>query len=149
MSAQERSRAEDAIDDLCRVLAVLDPSNEEHAAARAAVLRTATWIMGGDQAVEVAQAVIAAEVPPVAIPPFQVESEVYQNGLQRWLAEGKEGQYVAIVNDNIIGFFEDAADAWCAGYRLFPNVGDGVFVHQVLEHEPVLRLPFIVVPLWV
>ncbi len=76
---------------------------------------------------------------------LKTEYEFYQKIKAQLLAEGREGKFVLIKDNSIIGFFEDAKEAYEAGVKKF---GTGLFlVQKVLKEEPVETIQQFHVPL--
>lgn len=50
---------------------------------------------------------------------FEKELSVYEHHRQAWLAEDREGQFVVIKGDEILGFYDDLEDAYSAGAKKF------------------------------
>jgi hypothetical protein len=75
---------------------------------------------------------------PAAAPnsPLAREWDLYRREVGRLIAEGHEGQWVLMKNEQIVGMYLAKQDAKAAGYRLFP--GQGFLVHQIQEREPLL-----------
>jgi hypothetical protein len=81
------------------------------------------------------------ELPP-AEPgsPLAAEWETYRREIGRLLGEGREGQFVLIKGEEIIGVFDTWDEARRIGlekYLMQPHM-----VHPVLAQEPVIRGPF-------
>ena len=71
--------------------------------------------------------------------PLATESSYYRREVGRLLAEGHEGQWILIRGEKIIGIWNTRAEAFAVAdkrYALEP-----AFVKQILEWEPLLRLP--------
>ena len=67
------------------------------------------------------------------------ESNFYRREVGRLLAEGHEGRWVLIKGEEIIGIWDtEKAAATVADERFFRQ---DVFVKQILEWEPLIRLP--------
>ncbi|MEQ1504617.1 MAG: hypothetical protein ABMB14_20425 [Myxococcota bacterium] len=72
---------------------------------------------------------------------FAVELDKYDELLPRLLAD-HEGEYVAIVGDEVFGPFAAPGDAWRAG---FERQRDGaVFVRQVASGPRVVSMPVLI-----
>jgi len=65
------------------------------------------------------------------------EWTTYRREAEQLLAEGKEGQYVLIKGEEIVGMWETHEDAMAEGYDRFGY--QPFLVHQLREREPVLR----------
>jgi hypothetical protein len=79
------------------------------------------------------------DLPPSS--PIYRESQIYRREMPRWLAEGREGKFVLIKGDEVIGLFEKEEDALAVGrekYLLGPFL-----VQQIRSREPVIRLPWL------
>jgi hypothetical protein len=61
--------------------------------------------------------------------------------MPRWLAEGKEGRFVLIKGDEIIGFWDTHRAAMDVGRERFGMVP--LFVSEILEWEPVYRQRYV------
>lgn len=72
---------------------------------------------------------------------FHREWNAYLKELPRLLAEGRAGQFVLILDEEVIDFFPTFAEAVTTGRQRF---GMRPFlVQQVREREPVLRLKWV------
>jgi hypothetical protein len=69
--------------------------------------------------------------------PLYREWNTYRREVGRLLAEGGEGRYVLIKEEQVIGLWETHDAAMSAGYQRFP--GQPFLVHPVQEREPVWR----------
>jgi len=79
------------------------------------------------------------DLPPDS--PIYREFQTYRRELPQWLAEGREGKFVLIKGEEVIGLFEKEADALAVGrerYLLGPFL-----VQQIRSREPVIRLPWL------
>ena len=76
---------------------------------------------------------------PEGTGPLAAESNCYRREVGRLLAEGQEGRWVLIKGDQIIGIWNTREEAFAvASNRFFRQA---VLVKQILEWEPLLRLP--------
>jgi hypothetical protein len=71
---------------------------------------------------------------------FEKEWGLYLRELPRWLAEGKEGRFVLIKGEEVIGFWDTKWAASDAGLQRFGLVP--LFVSEIREWEPVYRQRF-------
>jgi hypothetical protein len=72
--------------------------------------------------------------------PIATESNFYRRAVGRLLAEGHENRWALIKGEEIIGIWDTREEAFAVAserYLLQP-----VLVQQILENEPVLRLPY-------
>jgi hypothetical protein len=76
---------------------------------------------------------------PEATPgsPLYREWNTYRREVGRLVAEGSEGRYVLIKDEQIVGLWDTHDAAMTAGYQRFP--GQAFLVHQIQERERVLR----------
>jgi hypothetical protein len=68
--------------------------------------------------------------------PLFVEWDTYRREVARLLAEGREGQFVLIKGQQLVGLFASEQEALGQGYQTFP--GQAFLVHQVCQREPLL-----------
>src|SRR5262249_36068817 len=71
--------------------------------------------------------------------PLATENNVYRREIGRLLAEGHEAKWVLIKGEEIIGIYNTRAEAYSVADSRFAL--QPVFVKQILEWEPLLRLP--------
>jgi hypothetical protein len=78
------------------------------------------------------------ELPPAA-PGSQLaaEWETYRREVARLIAEGHEGKWVLIKQDDIIGIFPDQGTAVQEGYLQFQR--DGFLIHKIQQYERLRR----------
>jgi hypothetical protein len=69
--------------------------------------------------------------------PLFVEWDTYRREVGRLLTDGKEGQFVLIKGQQVVGLYATEREALDHGYRMFPC--QAFLVHQVQKREPVLR----------
>ena len=70
--------------------------------------------------------------------PGSVEWNFYRREVGRLLAEGHEGRWVLIKDEQVVGVWDTREDAFAvASERYF---GQPCLVHQVLSAEPLLRV---------
>jgi len=50
---------------------------------------------------------------------FQTEQNTYNSNLEKWIADGKMGQYVLIKGTEVVGIFKDSRDAFSTGLSRF------------------------------
>ena len=67
-----------------------------------------------------------------------VEQETYRERVPELLAAGHTGRHVLIKGDQVIGVWDNRAEALSEGYRRFPF--QPIMVRAVLEYEPLLRV---------
>jgi hypothetical protein len=67
------------------------------------------------------------------------ESNFYRREVGRLLAEGHAGRWVLIKGEQVVGIWDTRAEAFAAADERFPL--QPVLVRQVLEWEPLIRLP--------
>jgi hypothetical protein len=88
----------------------------------------------------------AAETPgipytdlPQASPdsPLFLEWDTYRREVGRLLAEGKEGRFVLIKGQQLVGVYATEREALDHGARMFPC--QAFLVHQLRAREPLLR----------
>jgi hypothetical protein len=72
---------------------------------------------------------------------FGAEVATFEAGLPRWLP-AERGRYVSIVGTEVLGFFDDAGDAWRAGLPRRPE--GNIFVREVLPGPQFVMLPMMV-----
>jgi hypothetical protein len=70
--------------------------------------------------------------------PLAREWNAYCRDIGRLLAEGRQGRFVLIKGDEIVGIFEDWAAARQAGLKQFPR--EPFFVHAIRAVEPHLYI---------
>jgi hypothetical protein len=68
---------------------------------------------------------------------YFAEWTTYRREAGRLLAEGKEGKYLLIKGEGIVGIWDTRDDAMAEGYHQFGH--QPVLVQQLREREPVLR----------
>jgi hypothetical protein len=71
--------------------------------------------------------------------PLEVEWNTYVREVGRLLGEGKEGKWVLIKGDQIIGLFDTDQEASGEGYRKF--LRGGFLIHQIQTRERLYRGP--------
>jgi hypothetical protein len=82
-------------------------------------------------------------IPYDDLPPASPDSllaaewNAYRKEVGRLLAEGRQGQFVLIKGERIVGLYPTERNALDLGYRMFP--GQAFLVHQVQSREPLLR----------
>jgi hypothetical protein len=76
--------------------------------------------------------------PAQAGSPITQEWDVYRREVGRLIAEGHEGKWVLIKGEEIIGLFDNRAQAMDMGYDRF--LGQPFLVKQILTREPVSRV---------
>jgi hypothetical protein len=72
--------------------------------------------------------------------PLAVEWEFYRREVGQFLAEGREGQWVLIKGEEILGFFETREAGADAGYKRFLIPPQPFLVHQIQTRERLLRV---------
>jgi hypothetical protein len=78
------------------------------------------------------------DLPPASPDsPLVAEWDAYRNEVGRLLAEGREGQFVLIKGERIVGLCSTEREALDLANRLFPS--QAFLVHQVQAKEPLLR----------
>ena len=78
------------------------------------------------------------DLPPTSPDsPLAVEWNAYRKEARRLLTEGRQGQFVLIKGERIVGLCPTEREALDLGYRMFP--GQAFLVHQVQAREPLLR----------
>jgi len=50
---------------------------------------------------------------------FTVEQEIFKKNREKWLTEGRVGQYVVIKNSEISGFYKSSSDAFNLGVEKY------------------------------
>lgn len=70
---------------------------------------------------------------------FKKELETYKMHKERLLTEGHDQSYVLIREDNIIGIFKTAADAYSEGLKSFGNVP--MFIKKISKEDPPSSAP--------
>jgi hypothetical protein len=71
--------------------------------------------------------------------PLATESNFYRREIGRLIVEGHENRWVLIKGEEIIGIWDTREEAFAvASERFFRQ---DVFVKQILEWEPLIRLP--------
>ena len=71
--------------------------------------------------------------------PNAVDSNFYRRVVGRLLAEGHEGRWVLIKNEEIIGIWDTRKEAFAVADERF--LLQPVLVHQIREWDPLIRLP--------
>lgn len=71
-------------------------------------------------------------------PPLERELAKY-NQLLPSLAD-REGQYIVIVGDQVVGYFEDYSDALAAGYQRVGSPSTPFLVKQIHQNEPPIHI---------
>ena len=61
--------------------------------------------------------------------------KTYQANKAAWVAEGKEGLYVVIHHERVVGFFPDIRAALTAGYDDC-GIDEPFMAHRIAKHEP-------------
>jgi hypothetical protein len=77
-----------------------------------------------------------AEAPPDS--PIAAEWNFYRREVGRLLAEGREGQWLLIKGEQIIGLYATHAEA----YEVQCTLIQPAVIKQVLKREPVLRIGY-------
>jgi hypothetical protein len=72
--------------------------------------------------------------------PMASESNCYRREVGRLLAEGQEGRWILIKGQEIIGIWATREEAFAEASQRY--LRQQVLVKQILEWEPLLRLPF-------
>ena len=67
-------------------------------------------------------------------PKFEKELAVYEHNRQAWLADDREGQFVVIKADKILGFYDELEDAYAEGAKEF---ADGFLVREIKRTDDV------------
>jgi hypothetical protein len=92
------------------------------------------------------QVVIEPTNPPKALPDVPGDSAIvtewnyYRRMIARLLAEGHEGKWLLIKNEEIVGVWDTEAEANRIRVERFPL--QPVLVKQILTREPTLRIGF-------
>lgn len=73
---------------------------------------------------------------------YAIEISLFEQHLQQWLDEGKEGQWVVINGDDILGFFAESADAYRAAVDRYGK-GTRWFKRLIQKDLPQLVLPIV------
>jgi len=68
---------------------------------------------------------------------LEKEYEFYKANKAKWVAEGKEGQYVVIHREDVLGFYPDIEAASGAGYDAY-GLHEPFMTHKVAAVEPVI-----------
>ncbi len=68
-----------------------------------------------------------------------VEWEMYRRKVGRWLAEGREGQWTLIKDEEVIGFFDTRESAMKEANRRYLIPRQPFMVRQILTWESVIR----------
>ena len=77
---------------------------------------------------------------PVQTPgPLIQEWEVYRSNVEQFLKDGREGQYVLIHGEEILGFFDNHEQGLLEGYRRFLIAKEAFLLHKIVTYEPILR----------
>ncbi|MCI0702103.1 MAG: hypothetical protein L0241_13550 [Planctomycetia bacterium] len=71
--------------------------------------------------------------------PLATESNFYRRMIGRLLTEGHEGRWLLIKGEELIGIWDTREEAFAAASERFFR--QAVFVKQILEWEPLIRLP--------
>jgi hypothetical protein len=74
--------------------------------------------------------------PPGPDSQLPVEWNTYRREVGRLLAEGHEGRYVLIKNEEILGVWDTRDEVSAEGFRRFPF--GGFLMHQIRTWEPLL-----------
>src|SRR5262245_17059638 len=69
-----------------------------------------------------------------------VASEVYRREVGRWLAEGLEGRWALIKDEEVIGFFDSREAAMDEARKRYLMPRQPCLVHQIQTRERVLRV---------
>ncbi len=72
--------------------------------------------------------------------PLTEEWDTYRREVGRLIAEGHEGKFVLIHGNEILGFFDNEAQAFAEGYRRFLLAKKAFFVHQIQTYERLIRI---------
>ena len=84
-------------------------------------------------------------IPYTDLPPAEpgsrlaTEWETYRREVGRLLSEGREGQFVLIKGEAVVGFYPTWDAASAEGYRRY--LLQGFLVHQIQSREPLLKAP--------
>lgn len=70
--------------------------------------------------------------------PLSREWNTYRREVGQLLAEGREGQFVLIKDESVVGVFDREDLALAEGYHRF--LDQSFFVHQIREREPILHM---------
>ena len=100
--------------------------------------RTGAPRRAGDSAPAERSAIPYDDLPPASPDSLLVaEWDSYRKEVGRLLAEGRQGQFVLIKGERIIGLYPTEREALDLAYRMFP--GQAFLVHQLQASEPLLR----------
>lgn len=81
------------------------------------------------------------ELPPAAPgSPLRTEWDFYRGIVGRLLAEGHEGRWLLIQQEEVVGIWDTEAEA--NAVRLDRSLTEPLLVKQVLAREPVLRIGY-------
>ncbi len=70
---------------------------------------------------------------------FDTELQTYQKSLSTWLAEeGKQGKFVVILGEEVLGFYDTRNEALTEGYKKY-GLEKSFFVQQI---KPVQTVAF-------
>jgi hypothetical protein len=72
--------------------------------------------------------------------PLTVEWDFYRREVGRLLAEGNEGRWVLIKDEEIIGLFDTREEATAEGYKRYLIARQPFLVHQIQTRERVRRV---------
>jgi len=64
---------------------------------------------------------------------FRRELATFEARKSDWIAAGYQGQWVAILGDDFVGFFENSRQAWNAGIDRWDR--SGFMMREVLEQQ--------------
>ncbi|MBM3983460.1 MAG: hypothetical protein FJ304_24965 [Planctomycetes bacterium] len=71
--------------------------------------------------------------------PLATVSAVYRREAGRLMIEGHDGRWVVIKGEEIVGIWDTRTEAFAVADKRYPL--EPVFVKQILEWEPLVRLP--------
>jgi hypothetical protein len=88
------------------------------------------------------QPTISIDELPVAVPGSRGarEWETYRREVRRLLAEGHEGRFVLIKDDNVVGIWDTQQQALDQAHQQF--LMQDVLIHQILSREPLFQAPW-------
>jgi hypothetical protein len=71
--------------------------------------------------------------------PLEAEMAFFEAHRAAWIEEGREEQWVAVKDADVLGFFDSMTDAYAAGVI---RLGIQPFlIKQVLREDPIVRIP--------
>src|SRR5437660_4740279 len=81
-----------------------------------------------------------SELPPANQgEPLAVEWELYRRQVGQWLAEGREGEWVLIKEEEVIGFFDTREAAMTEANKRYLIPRQPYMVRQILTWERMIR----------